>query len=118
MERLFYGYDPDGNLYLRIDGRWEKLKGKNFQLEFEFTGTKTKKIAVTSGRIEGCTNAEVAFDRILELRIGKECLEGILGNKGRLIVKLLVDGKLVEEAPLFSVAIIHLDRDFSTEWMV
>ena len=118
MERLFYGYDPDGNLYLRIDGRWEKLKGKNFQLEFEFTGTKTKKISVTSGRIEGCTNAEVAFDRILELRIGKECLEGILGNKGRLIVKLLVEGRLVEEAPLFSVAILHLDRDFSTEWMV
>ncbi|ADU96944.1 glycoside hydrolase family 57 [Thermovibrio ammonificans HB-1] len=117
MRELYYGYDRNGNLYLRVDGDWKRLKGRRFQVVFEISGKEKKSFTVEpNGTVTGCKGAKGALNRILEVEIPAECLS----ERGRLYltVKLVVDGKVVEEAPFLSYALLDLSRDFSSEWMV
>ncbi len=119
MKELFYGYDQQGNLFLRIDGNWEKLKGTHFEVILEFSEREEKKFTVKpTGEVEGCKSGRSALKRVLEVKLPSECLKGIMGRKSHLTVKLIVRGKLIEEAPFLSFALLDLSRNFSFEWMV
>jgi alpha-amylase/alpha-mannosidase (GH57 family) len=119
MKTAYYGYDEEGNLFLRIDGDWERLKGVDFYLVVELTGERKVSIPVypLKGKLTGC-EGECALHRTVEVRIPANCLEGMQGSRVGFSVKLFVEGRLVEEAPFLSHAVIDLSRSFQNEWMV
>ncbi|WP_457681518.1 glycoside hydrolase family 57 protein [Thermovibrio sp.] len=118
LKELYYGYDEEGNLYLRVDGRWQELKGKEFRVRIRLYEKEEKEFVVEGERVLGCEGGKAKVDKVLEVEIPRECLGELSGKVVYLRVILEVEGKVKEELPLYAPAKLVLNRDFSTEWMV
>ncbi len=120
MEKLYYGYDEERNLYLRVDGRWEKLLNREFELVVELEGKElhrfTFKMSGGRGSSSECSGSEAVLKKVLELSIPSNCLKG--EEKLKLTLKLFVDGRFVEEAPHFTYGVLELSESFENDWMV
>ncbi|WP_456455416.1 glycoside hydrolase family 57 protein [Thermovibrio sp.] len=108
IKELLYGYDEEGNLYLLIKGEFGKLKGKELSFKLVFLNSAQKEIEPKEFKVK----------KVAEIKIPAEEVKEFLGKKAKLLIKLFVNGKLFEEAPLMSFALLELDRNFSEEWIV
>ncbi len=120
MRRAFYGYDEEGNLFLRVDGNWKGVKGRNLKLVVEISGKDKKELVfdLKTGKTKECSRALSSLGRVLELLIPSNCLPQTVDGKLKLILKLFVDGKLLETAPPFTPAVLDVSKDFNSDWMV
>jgi len=120
MERLYYGYDEEGNLYLRIDGNWEKFLNRKFELIVDLEGEKLHRFSFAfsgnRGTAPECEGSEAALKKVLEIAIPSSCLERT--ERLKLAVKLFINGKFLEEAPHFTYGVLELSKDFETDWIV
>ncbi len=120
MEKLYYGYDEEGNLYLRIDGNWEKFLNRNFELIVELEGKELQKFSFkfsdNRGTTPECKGTEAALKKVLEIAIPYSCFEK--AERLKLAVKLFLNRKFVEEAPHFTYGVLELSKDFETDWIV
>ncbi|NIA11785.1 MAG: glycoside hydrolase [Nitrospiraceae bacterium] len=122
MRKAYYGYNENRTLFLRVDGQWKKLIGRNLEVVVELSGEEVKSFSFSlkNGRAFSpeCESAVAVLGRILEVSIPSDCLGKLSRSKAGLKIKLFVDGKLFEEAPPFSFATVDMSRNFETEWMV
>ncbi len=119
MKELYYGYDREGNLYIRIDGSWDKLKGKEVKVILELFGREHKRLSIKVGEgSQECPGIKSALKKVLEIFIPSPCIKEFMGGRVNFTVKLVVDGAFIEEAPFLSYGVLELCREFENEWMV
>ncbi len=108
IKELLYGYDETGNLYLLIRGDFEKLRGKEISFKLVFLNSVQKEVEPKEFKVK----------KVAEIKVPAEEVKEFFGKKAKLLIKLFVNGKLLEEAPLMSFAVLELDRNFLEEWIV
>ncbi len=108
IKELLYGYDEMGNLYLLIKGDFEKLRGKEISFKLVFLNSVQKEIEPKEFKVK----------KVAEIKVPAEEVKEFFGKKVKLLIKLFVNGKLIEEAPLMSFALLELDKNFLEEWIV
>ena len=121
MREAFYGCDKEKNFFLRIDGNWKRIQGRKVLVKLEFSGKESLEIAFninTGTASSNCSRAKLKLGKVLEVFIPSECIAELLKDKVRMVVKLFVDGKLLETAPPFTPTVLETDREFEDDWMV
>ncbi len=124
LKELYYGYDEDKNLYIRIDGKFEDILEKGYSLEIEMIGKQKLSIITELSKKcrakvkKSCMPIEAAVDKIFEAKIPLRCLNVDKDGIIEVCVKLFQNGRLVEEVPLFGFAKLNVAKEFTYEWMV
>lgn len=120
LKELYYGYDKEHNLYLRIDGAISELTKGETTLVLELVGSQKRTFTfdLAKGCALDCESAKIGVGKILEIMIPAECLGDLSCEQVRLTLKLYDRGNLVEEHPIFGFIELELDKDFLQEWFV
>ncbi|SMO48782.1 Alpha-amylase/alpha-mannosidase, GH57 family [Balnearium lithotrophicum] len=122
MRKAYYGCDEEKNLFIRVDGNWERVKGGNLKLTVEFSGEGKEEVefnlSENPSKGKNCSEARAVLGKLVEILIPNKCLPEAVNGKLKLILKLYMNGKLLETAPQFTPAVLDVGKDFNLDWIV
>lgn len=124
LQKLHYGFDKE-NLYLMIEGNIENILNQDYYLGIDIILPSKKihlKILLSnqSKKYETkdfeCNGIDFAIDRVIEIKIPKECLEN--ASDIEIAFKIFKNDKTVEKAPFYNFVPLEINKNFDYEWYI
>lgn len=115
LKKLYYGYD-ESYLYLRLDGKIENIKDKDYILKISLLSTCEIEFSLPlSSKIEDINGINVCANKVVEVAIPLNLFEC---RKFDIAFAIIKEDQVIEKLPIYSVLTLDISKDFTYDWIV